>query len=77
MKTVTVDPQHRIRIGECAPHTKFWLIPDEKGFRLQRIPTPEPKRRPSKEEAIKLIEKHRVKLSAGWEEIRRTTREID
>lgn len=77
MKTVTVDPQRRIRIGGEAPATKFWLIPEADGYHLRRIPKPEAEKRPTYEEALQMIRAHRFKLAATWEEIRKDTREVD
>lgn len=79
MKTVTVDIQHRIRIGAEAPETKFWLVPQPNGYFLQRIAKPEPtvRKKMSVEAARALINKHRIKLTASNAEIMRITREID
>ena len=77
MKTVTVDPQHRIRIGGEAPETKFWLLPQPNGYLLHRIQKPEGGKKMSVEDAKVLIRKHRVILSASCAEIMKTTREID
>jgi hypothetical protein len=77
MKTVTVDPQRRVRLGGEAPATKFWLIPKADGYHLRRIPKPEEEKRPTYEEALQMIRTNRFKLTATWEEIRKATREID
>jgi hypothetical protein len=77
MKTVTVDPQCRIRIGGELPETKFWLIPNEDGYQLRRIPEPDLQRPPTLKEARALLKKHSFKLTARWDEIRKETREID
>jgi hypothetical protein len=77
MKTVTVDPQRRVRLGGEAPATKFWLIPKADGYDLRRIPKPEEEKRPTYEEALQMIRTHRFRLTAAWEEIRKATREID
>jgi len=77
MKTVTVDPQRRIRIGGEAPETKFWLLPQPNGYLLHRIQKPEGGKKMSVEDAKVLIRKHRVILSASCAEIMKTTREID
>ena len=77
MKTVTIDPQHRIRIGAEQPFTKFWLIPDEEGYRLRRIPKLEAEPKPTLAQAKALIKKHSWKLTVGWAEMRKELREID
>ena len=77
MKTVTVDPQRRVRLGGEAPATKFWLIPEADGYHLRRIPKPVEEKRPTYEEAIQMIRMNRFKLSTTWEAIRKATREVD
>jgi hypothetical protein len=77
MKTVTVDPHCRIRLGGEAPQTKFWVIPDETGYQLRRIPNFEEEKKPTVEEAAALIKKHAWNINATWEEIQKDTREID
>ena len=77
MKTVTVDDKQRIRLAGSAPNSKFWLVPEGGGYRLFPIAKPERQKRIGKKEAVKLIKKHRVSLSADWNEIRKMTREID
>ena len=77
MKTVTVDPQRRVRLGGEAPATKFWLIPEADGYHLRRIPKPEEENRPSYEEAVQMIRANRFRLTASGKEIRKATREID
>jgi hypothetical protein len=77
MKTVTVDPQRRVRLGGEAPTTKFWLIPEPDGYRLRRIPKPQEERRPTYKEALQMIRANRFQLTASWENIRKATREVD
>jgi hypothetical protein len=77
MKIVTVDDKRRVRLAGSAPNSKFWLVQDGLGYRLFPIAQPQPKKRLSKKEALKLIDQHPVVLTAGWDEIRKTTREID
>jgi len=77
MKTVTVDPQRRVRLGGEAPATKFWLIPRADGYHLRRIPKPEEEWRPAYEEALHMIRSSRFRLTATWAEIRKATRETD
>jgi hypothetical protein len=77
MKTVTVDPQRRVRLGEESPETKFWVIAQPNGYFLQRIHKPEALKQPTKEEALAAIEKHSVHFKLPCSELMKLTREID
>ena len=77
MKTVTVDPQHRIRFGAERPQTKFWVFQEPDGYRLQRIPEPQPERKPSRKEIFAALDELSDGSMATWDQIRKEVREID
>ena len=77
MKTVTVDPQRRVRLGEEKPSTKFWVLPEPNGYRLERITVPETGSVCSKAQILEALDKMDLELTATWEEMRKATREID
>jgi hypothetical protein len=77
MKIVTVGDKRRIRLAGSAPNAKFWLVQDGLGYRLFPIAETPTKKRLSKREALRVIDQQRVVLSGGWDEIRKTAREID
>ena len=77
MKTVTVDTQHRIRIGGEPPETKFWLLPQSNGYLLQRIPIPEPRKKPTKVEIVAMLRRKRMKFDLPRAEMMKMTREVD
>ena len=77
MKTLTVDPQHRIRLGTEAPFTKFWLIPEPDGYKLHRIPQPPKTKKRSLAEINAALDAARFELTATADEIEKETRAID
>lgn len=75
MKTTTIDSEHRAHIPGAPPNQKYWIIENDLGFNLLRIPEAESGSRMSREEVIRAIQNCQLTFPRDWEEIREDTRE--
>jgi hypothetical protein len=77
MKTATVDMQHRIRLEEEPPETRFWVLPQPAGYLLQRIPQLETVHKPTPDEIEKILREQQTNSGITAAEFMKFTREID
>ena len=75
MKTTTIDSEHRATIPGAVPKQKFWIIDDDMGYRLHRIPVPAKSTKMTREEVINAIQSCKLKFPRDWDEMRAETRE--
>ncbi|MBM3839623.1 MAG: hypothetical protein FJ398_16965 [Verrucomicrobia bacterium] len=75
MKTTTIDSEHRATIPGSVPHERFWIIEEENGYRLQRLPKPDKTTKLSREDVIRALHSSKLTFPRDWEEMRADTRE--
>ena len=73
--TLTADAKKRVMIPGAAPGDVFACEQTTQGVLLRRIYRKTPRKKPTKEQALKAVRSWKFKPAMSWEELRKLTRE--